>query len=85
MLSPVAWFRLWKWGIGFAFEVTPTMAVTALPRHHPDQQADPSWMTSWLSTFDPATGTIPVWDAPIEHYELIGATGAIAGDRALPD
>lgn len=70
ILSPVAWFRLWKWGIGFAWEVMPTMATTLLPSHHPSQQADPSWMTQWLSSYDPDTGTIPAWDAPID-FELL--------------
>ena len=68
ILSPVAWFRLWKWGIGFAFEVLPTMAITALRDHHPRDQADPAWMTLWLTTYDPATHTMPAWDAPIDDY-----------------
>ena len=68
VLSPVAWFRLWKWGIGFAFEVLPTMAITVLPSHHPSQQADPSWMPQWLRTYDPVTDTIPAWDAPLDAY-----------------
>lgn len=75
VLSPVAWFRLWKWGIGFAFEVMPTMAITALPSHHPSQQADPSWITQWLTTYDAATDTIPPWDAPLDAYLTA------AGDR----
>ena len=66
ILSPVAWFRLWKWGLGFAFEVMPTMAITVLPDHHPSRQADPSWMTQWLTGYDPATDTIPAWNAPID-------------------
>jgi predicted metal-dependent hydrolase len=66
ILSPVAWFRLWKWGIGFAFEVMPTMAITALPSHHPSQQADPAWMTQWLTRYDPVDHTMPAWDAPID-------------------
>lgn len=66
ILNPVAWFRLWKWGIGFAWEVMPTMAITLLPGHHPSQQADPSWMTQWLTTYDPTTDTIPAWNAPID-------------------
>ncbi|MEZ5165870.1 MAG: metal-dependent hydrolase [Acidimicrobiales bacterium] len=68
VLSPIAWFRLWKWGIGFAFEVMPTMAITALPSHHPNHQADPSWMPTWLAAYDPETATMPAWDAPIEAY-----------------
>ena len=78
ILSPVAWFRLWKWGIGFAFEVMPTMAITALPNHHPAQQADPSWMTQWLARYDPSTDTIPAWDAPLpELFELVGAADVV--------
>lgn len=73
ILSPVAWFRLWKWGIGFAFEVLPTMAITVLPSHHPSQQADPAWMMQWLGRYDPETGTIPAWDAPLaDVFEFVG-------------
>ena len=68
LFNPVAWFRLWTWGIGFFFEVAPTMAITALPSHHPDRQADPSWMPMWLAAYDPETNTIPAWDAPIDAY-----------------
>lgn len=68
LFSPVAWFRLWSWGIGFFFEVAPTMATTVLPSHHPSRQADPSWMPMWLKAYDPETNTIPAWDAPIDAY-----------------
>jgi predicted metal-dependent hydrolase len=80
ILSPVAWFRLWKWGLGFAFEVLPTMAITALRSHHPSQQADPAWMTQWLATYDEATDTIPAWDAPLDAYlARAGAGPAVTG------
>ncbi len=74
--SPVAWARLLRWGFGFVFEVVPTMALTATRGHHPSAQADPTWMPLWLSTFDPATGTLPVWDAPLDAYlrAPVGAT-----------
>lgn len=65
IFSPLAWLRLIKWAFGYAFEVIPTMVVTALPGHHPRELADPTWLTDWLSGYDPTTGTIPVWDAPI--------------------
>ena len=68
VLSPLAWFRLIKWGFGFAFEVMPTIAITALPGHHPSNQADPAWMVEWLATYDAETNTIPAWDAPIDSY-----------------
>lgn len=83
LLSPVAWFRLWTWGIGFAFEVLPTMAMTALPSHHPSKQADPSWMPMWLSTYDAATNTIPAWDAPIDAYlPLVAPTSTLHPEPA---
>ncbi len=70
VLNPVAWFRLWKWGFAFAFEVMPTMAITVLRDHHPSQQADPTWMPMWLASYDPVANTIPNWDAPIDEYLL---------------
>ncbi|RMH78757.1 MAG: metal-dependent hydrolase [Actinomyces sp.] len=79
--SPVAWFRLWRWGLGFVFEVVPTMAITVLPGHDPAEQADPSWMPLWLSAFDPDTGTLPVWDAPLDAYLAATAPPPAVGDR----
>lgn len=83
LLHPVAWFRLVKWGFGFAFEVVPTMAVTVLRDHDPRDQADPSWMPLWLSTYDPVTDTIPPWDAPLEAYLRAepGPTSSTGFDR----
>jgi predicted metal-dependent hydrolase len=59
---PVTWFRLVKWAFSLAFSLLPTMAVSALPGHHPDDFADPGFLPTWLAQFDPATGTLPVWD-----------------------
>ena len=56
---PVSWFRLLKWGLSFAWVGLPTLVVSALPGHHPSDFADPIWMSSWLTHFDPETGTIP--------------------------
>jgi len=39
-------------------------------------------MTSWLALFDDETGTIPVWDAPLECYELSRPTDGFVGDPA---
>ena len=33
--------------------------VSALPGHHPSDLADPIWLSSWLTHFDPETGTLP--------------------------
>jgi len=65
IFNPLAWIRLTSWGIRFTFEVLPTMLVTALPGHHPSDLADPTWMPMWLESYDPLSGTIPAWDAPI--------------------
>lgn len=56
---PVAWSRLVRWSIGFAFEVLPAMAVTLLPGHHPDDLVDPGWFPLWLRDFDTAGGAAP--------------------------
>jgi predicted metal-dependent hydrolase len=82
VLSPVAWFRLWKWGLGFASEVVPTMAVTLLRSHDPRKQADPSWMPLWLAAYDEEANTIPPWDAPLDaylHRDLAAKTPAPIG------
>lgn len=52
LLHPLAWFRLTRWSIGYAFEVLPMMAVSLLPGHHPTDFADPSWFGLWLQEFD---------------------------------
>ncbi|MGZ4729639.1 MAG: metal-dependent hydrolase [Acidimicrobiales bacterium] len=59
VLNPVSWFRLLKWGLSFAWVGLPTLVVSSLPGHHPSDFADPIWMSSWLTHFDPETGTIP--------------------------
>lgn len=74
ILNPVAWFRLIKWAFSLAFEVMPTMAITALPGHHPNDLADPVWLTDWLREFDPATGSMPLWDESYEA-EMASPTG----------
>ncbi len=82
VLSPVAWFRLWKWGLGFASEVVPTMAVTLLRSHDPRKQANPSWMPLWLAAYDEEANTIPSWDAPLDaylHRDLAAKTPAPIG------
>jgi predicted metal-dependent hydrolase len=61
LLRPVTWYRLVKWAVSLGFEVVPTMAASALPGHHPDSFADPTFLPTWLRGFDPDTGTMPVW------------------------
>ena len=61
ILNPLAWFRLVKLAMSFVFELLPNMAASMLPSHHPSKFADPTWLTTWLQTFDPDTGTMPDW------------------------
>jgi uncharacterized protein len=62
LFHPVAWVRLIGWSISFLFTALPTMAVSATAGHHPDDFADPGWFAWWLNRYDPATGTLPMWD-----------------------
>ena len=64
--SPVAWFRLLAAAFSIAFVTLPDIAVSTLPGHHPDDLVDPEWLVVWLRHFDPATGTVPLLDAPSE-------------------
>jgi hypothetical protein len=61
VLNPLAWFRLVRLAVSFVFELLPNMAASMLPSHHPSKFADPTWLTTWLQTFDPDTGTMPDW------------------------
>jgi hypothetical protein len=65
IFNPVAWIRLIKWAFSFAFEVVPTMVITALPGHNPRDLVDPPWLSTWLREYDPETGTMPLWNHQI--------------------
>lgn len=58
---PACWFRLLTLGVSMAFEVIPTLVVSSLPGHHPDDFTDPIFLPTWLSQYDPVTGTMPLW------------------------
>ena len=57
---PVTHFRLFKWSLSLVFEIVPNMLASAMPGHHPSDFNDPPFLTTWLRTYDPTTGTIPV-------------------------
>lgn len=46
--SPVAWWRLGTWGLTFAFELLPNLALALTTDHHPTTFADPAWYDVWL-------------------------------------
>ena len=58
---PLAWLRLLRWSVLFAFELATNLAVSLLPRHHPTDFADPLWYEVWLRSFDAERGTLAVW------------------------
>lgn len=57
---PVAWIRLTRWAVTFAFEMLTNLTLSVLPGFHPDQLVDPMWYDVWLAEFDPETETIPI-------------------------
>jgi len=61
--NPLTWFRLVKLAVSLAFVLVPTLVVSALPGHHPDDFTDPIYLPAWLTQYDPATGTMPLWGA----------------------
>ena len=52
LFNPVAWIRLTRWAITFAFEVLPNLVMSGLPGHHPDKFTDPLWLEVWLREHD---------------------------------
>jgi len=62
LFSPVSHWRLFRWGLSLAIELFPSMLVSALPGHRPEDFADPILLTTWLRQYDPAAGTMPLWE-----------------------
>jgi len=65
---PWTWFRMARLTLSFAFEVLPTMFLSALPGHHPSQLSDPDWYASWLADLEIRRGprTTPGQGVPSE-------------------
>ena len=59
IFHPVAWFRLTKWALAMVWQVFPDLAVSTLPKHHPTDFTDPTYLMTWLAMFDPETATVP--------------------------
>jgi predicted metal-dependent hydrolase len=60
---PIAWWRLTRWSIRFAFELLTNLTMSVLPGFHPSDFTDPLWYTVWLREFDPSTASLPVWNS----------------------
>jgi len=52
IFNPVSWFRLIKWGITFAFEMIPTLAIATMKNFHPTELADPIAAQLWLDEIE---------------------------------
>lgn len=59
--NPMRWARLIGWGFSMNFVVLPVLAGALAKDFHPEQLVDPPWMAQWLSEYDPASETIPLW------------------------
>jgi len=75
---PVAWFRLIRWSVGFAFELLANLVMSALPGHHPTDFVDPLWYEVWLRSFDAERGTLPLWDEPRQPEPAVEPAAALA-------
>jgi len=84
---PLAWLRLLRWSIGFAFELLGNLAMTLLPGHHPDDFIDPLWYEVWLKTLDAGEHTVAVWHTvpePGNDLAPVPETDALNGRPATP-
>lgn len=48
LFSPRAHWNLFVWSLTYMFEFMPLAVVSALPGHHPNDLADPVYLTTWL-------------------------------------
>lgn len=64
---PVTWFRSARLALSLTFVLVPTLVVSCLPGHHPDDFADPTYLPAWLDRYDPVTQTMPLWGLEYER------------------
>lgn len=58
---PIAWIRLLRWSLLFAFEMLSNLTISLLPGFHPDDFVDPMFYEVWLREFDADTASVPIW------------------------
>ncbi len=58
---PLTWFRLIRLSVSMAFVLVPTLVLSSLPGHHPNDFTDPIYLPQWLGQYDPETATMPLW------------------------
>ena len=55
---PGSWWRTARLLLSFTFEVVPTLFMSSLPGHHPDQLVDPDWYRHWLVDLEHRRGAV---------------------------
>lgn len=58
---PVTWYRLARLAVSLTFVVVPTLVISCLPGHHPDDFTDPTYLPAWVGQYDDVTATMPLW------------------------
>lgn len=58
---PSTHWRMLVWTVSFTFDLLPALAGALVGSHHPSDMADPSWLPTWLRSYDSATRTMPLW------------------------
>lgn len=48
LFSPRAHWNLFLWSLTYMFEFLPLAVISSLPGHHPNDLADPVYLTTWL-------------------------------------
>ncbi len=84
--NPVAWARLLRWSLVFAFELLTNLTVSLLPGFHPDNLTDPLWYDVWLREFDAGSETFPLWTDVPDSLGITtqGSTATLASNRIKP-
>ncbi len=85
VFNPLRWARLVGWGFSFAFVVMPVASASIATGFHPDQLVDPPWMAMWLTEFDPATNTMPLWTDAGGANRLEQRTDTTVTDTTVTD
>jgi uncharacterized protein len=70
VLNPFAWLRLVTWGISYAFEALPMLAMTIGKTSRTSQLLAPEWLAAWLDGQDPSGGTIAPFAVHISSGQI---------------
>ena len=60
-IRPSTYLRLTVLSFSFLWQCLPDLVASCMPHHHPTDFTDPPWMSTWITTYDPVTRTMPLW------------------------